>query len=68
MLLDWEKSEVFDVEQRVAQGCSISFLCIFAICWKKWSELGLVYIKLSDREGGGLLFWRSPCGESLENS
>ena len=34
VLLEGEKSEVFNVEQGVAQGCSLSlFLCSLIVCW-----------------------------------
>ena len=34
VLLEGEKSEMFDVEQGVAQGCSLSLiLCSLMVCW-----------------------------------
>ena len=45
VLLEGEKSEVFNVEQGLPEDVvylQFCFLCSLMVCWKQWSKLGLV--------------------------
>ena len=56
VLLDGEKSNMFSVEQGVAQGCSLSFSVFINDLLKEVEEAGVGVQLCNDRSMTGMLF------------